>query len=43
MQGRNENILTSSEKILALKDKLKLWKTNIYKTILTSITYYTIM
>ena len=31
MQGRNENILTSSDKILALKDKLKLWKTNINK------------
>lgn len=29
MQGRDENILTSSDKIMAFIEKLNLWKTKI--------------
>jgi len=35
MQGRNENILTSSEKIMAFNEKLTLWKTQVDQNKLT--------
>jgi len=29
MQGRNENILTSTDKMMAFNEKLTLWKTQV--------------